>query len=262
MRTRIAPTPSGYLHVGNAYNFYLIQKYAKEKKGKILLRIDDFDFDRTRDEYIEDIFKSLRWLQITPDEGPRNLLDFHKFYSQKNKQQNYRKALKLLEDKSLVYACECSRSQTDRFTEFGAYSGHCRDKNLEYVEGKHSLRLRCEDLPDQNWTKTLFDFVLWTKENRASYQLVSVVEDVESEIDFIVRGEDLRDSSGAQLYLAQKLAGSYKELFEKIEFIHHPLLLDPEKPSQKLSKSLCSHSLNSLIEKGYTYERFKAEFAC
>ncbi len=262
MRTRIAPTPSGYLHVGNAYNFYLIQKYAKEKKGKILLRIDDFDFDRTRDEYIEDIFKSLRWLQVTPDEGPRNLLDFHKFYSQKNKQQNYRKALKLLEDKSLVYACECSRSQTDRFTEFGAYSGHCRDKNLEYVEGKHSLRLRCEDLPDQNWTKTLFDFVLWTKENRASYQLVSVVEDVESEIDFIVRGEDLRDSSGAQLYLAQKLGGVYKELFEKIEFIHHPLLLDPEKPYQKLSKSLCSHSLNSLIEKGYTYERFKAEFAC
>ena len=262
MRTRIAPTPSGYLHVGNAYNFYLIQKYAKEKKGKILLRIDDFDFDRARDEYVEDIFKSLRWLQITPDEGPRNLLDFHKFYSQKNKQQNYRKALKILEDKSLVYACECSRSQTDRFTEFGAYSGHCRDKNLRYVEGKHSLRLRCEDLPDQSWKKTLFDFVLWTKENRASYQLVSVVEDVESEIDFIVRGEDLRDSSGAQLYLAQKLGGVYKELFEKIEFIHHPLLLDPEKPYQKLSKSLCSHSLNSLIEKGYTYERFKAEFAC
>ena len=68
MRTRIAPTPSGYLHVGNAYNFYLIQKYAKEKKGTILLRIDDFDFDRARDEYIEDIFKALEWLQITPDE--------------------------------------------------------------------------------------------------------------------------------------------------------------------------------------------------
>ena len=262
MRTRIAPTPSGYIHLGNAYNFYLIQKYAKEKKGTILLRIDDFDFDRARDEYIEDIFKALQWLEITPDEGPRNLSDFHKSYSQKNKQQNYRKALKILEDKSLIYACECSRSQTERFTENGAYTGHCRDKDLRYVEGKHSLRLRCEDLPDQSWTKTLFDFVLWTKENRASYQLVSVVEDVENKIDFIVRGEDLQDSSGAQLYLAQKLGGNYKKLFEKIEFVHHPLLLDPENPAKKLSKSLCSLSLNSLIEKGYTYEHFQAEFAC
>jgi glutamyl-tRNA synthetase len=262
VRTRIAPTPSGYLHLGNAYNFYLIQKYANEKKGTILLRIDDFDFDRARDEYIEDIFKALQWLHISPDEGPLNLADFHKSYSQKNKQQSYRKVLKLLEDKALIYACECSRSQTDRFTEFGAYRGHCREKNLNYVEGKHSLRLRCEDLPDHSWKKTLFDFVLWTKENRASYQLVSVVEDVENKIDFVVRGEDLKDSSGAQLYLAQQLGGVYKELFEKIEFIHHPLIVDPQNPAQKLSKNLNSRSLTSLIKAGYTYDRFLAEFTC
>jgi glutamyl-tRNA synthetase len=89
-----------------------------------------------------------------------------------------------------------------------------------------------------------------------------MIEDVENKIDFIVRGEDLQDSTGAQLYLAQKLGGEYKKLFEKIEFVHHPLILDPQKPAQKLSKSLCSLSLNSLIEKGYTYEHFQAEFAC
>lgn len=261
MRTRIAPTPSGYLHVGNAYNFYLIQKYSQEKKGKILLRIDDFDFDRVRQEYVEDVFKVLKWLRITTDEGPQDTQDFYKFFSQKNKQEKYRKTLKILEEKSLVYACECSRRQKDYFTEKGAYKGQCRDKNLKYVPGKHALRLRCEDR-DYPWKGTLNDFVLWTKENRASYQLVSVVEDVENQIDFIVRGEDLRDSSEAQLYLAQKLGGYYKALFEKTEFVHHPLIADPKNPTQKLSKSLCSLSLNSLIQGGYTYGQFLSEFAC
>lgn len=261
MRTRIAPTPSGYLHLGNAYNFYLIQKYAQEKKGKILLRIDDFDFDRVREEYVEDIFKILKWLQISPDEGPRDIQEFYKFYSQKNKQDKYLKVLNLCKEKGLVYACECSRSQRDCFTDEGAYKGKCRDKNLKYEAGKHALRLRCED-GDVSWKRTLNDFVLWTKENRASYQLVSVVEDVENKIDFVVRGEDLKDSSAAQLYLAQQLGGVFKGLFEKIQFIHHPLIADPHKPSQKLSKNLNSFSLNSLIQGGYTYERFLSEFAC
>ncbi len=261
MRTRIAPTPSGYLHVGNAYNFYLIQKYAHQKKGKILLRIDDFDFERVRDEYVEDVFKVLKWLHIKFDEGPRDVHDFYKHYSQKNKQNRYKKALKILEEKSLIYACECSRSQKDRFTETGAYKGYCRDKNLNYCPGKHALRLRCEK-GDESWKRTLNDFVLWTKENRASYQLVSVVEDMESQIDFIIRGEDLKDSSQAQLYLAHQLGENYKDFFQKIEFIHHPLIIDRQNPTQKLSKSLCSLSLNSLIQSGYTYEQFLSEFAC
>ncbi len=261
MRTRIAPTPSGYLHVGNAYNFYLIQKYAQEKKGKILLRIDDFDFDRAREEYVEDVFKILDWLQISPDEGPKDVADFYKNFSQKNRQEKYFKALKILDEKSLLYACDCSRSQRDRFSEIGAYMGICREKNLKFVPGKHALRLRCEDV-DYSWKKSLNDFVLWTKEKRASYQLVSVVEDVENQVDFIVRGEDLRASSEAQLYLAQNLGGDYKSFFEKIEFIHHPLIVDPRNPTKKLSKSLASCSLASLIREGYTYDRFLSEFTC
>jgi glutamyl-tRNA synthetase len=68
-RTRLAPTPSGYLHEGNALNFLLIHHLKEKLQAKIVLRIDDLDQDRVRDHYIEDIFETLKWMGIEPDEG-------------------------------------------------------------------------------------------------------------------------------------------------------------------------------------------------
>ena len=82
MRTRIAPTPSGYLHVGNALNFLITQKLARSASGSILLRIDDLDTERARPEYITDVFDSLAWLGITWDEGPLDADDLSRNWSQ------------------------------------------------------------------------------------------------------------------------------------------------------------------------------------
>lgn len=256
--TRIAPTPSGFIHLGNAFNFYLISKMAQMKNLRLLLRIDDFDFLRSREEFMQDIFDSLHWLGIAPSEGPKDLPDFKENFSQQKKQNIYREVLNLLLKKKQVYACDCSRSQTERFSDAGAYSGHCRDRNLSYVPGRHALRLRCDG--SFSWQKNLNDFVVWTKEDHAAYQLVSVVEDCLSRIDLIVRGEDLQDSSGAQTYLATLLGGNYEKHFSQIRFFHHPLLVNPYDPNTKLSKSLNSFSLKEMIARGYTFETFKSDF--
>lgn len=278
--TRIAPTPSGYIHLGNAFNFSLIQKIAEQENAKIHLRIDDFDFVRSRREYVEDIFSSLEWLQVPIHSGPKNLADFEANFSIRNQQGAYKSALESLIDNKQVYACECSRSQKDRFSPAGAYLGHCRDKNISFIAGKHSLRLICPK-PTQvsthalelnnlqesatfkdnfYWLNTLQDFVLWTKEDTAAYQLMSTVEDSTLKPSIVIRGEDLADSTGAQHYLAQCLGTHYAESFKKIKFLHHPLLKNPKDPSQKYSKSQHAYSLKTMISEGYTFTNYLKDF--
>ncbi len=278
--TRIAPTPSGHIHLGNAFNFSLTQKIAKERNANIYLRIDDFDFHRSRDEYVEDIFDSLNWLQIPIHSGPKTLEDFKNKYSLKLKQDVYKKALQVLIDTHQVYACECSRSQKERFSPLGAYLGHCREKKLSYIAGTHSLRLRCPQetsihtsLPTLNifqsdtfyknnfyWLKSLGDFVLWTKEDSAAYQLMSTVEDSILGPNFIVRGEDLADSTGAQYFLAQCLGTFYAKNFSQIEFLHHSLIKNPNDPTQKYSKSQQAYSLKTMRSEAYTFQNYLKEF--
>jgi len=278
--TRIAPTPSGHIHLGNAFNFSLTQKIAAQKNAKIHLRIDDFDFLRSRDEYVQDIFDSLKWLRISIQSGPNNIEEFKKVYSISTKQEIYKRALQNLVDSNLVYACECSRSQKERFSPEGAYLGFCRDQEIQFIPGKHSLRLRCPKLSSSDtrlplinsfqshsfynnnyyWIRSLGDFVVWTKEDAAAYQLMSTVEDSILAPSFIVRGEDLADSTGAQHFLAQCLGGFYSDSFARIEFLHHPLIKNPHDPSQKYSKSQQAYSLKTMRSEGYTFEQYQKAF--
>ncbi|MEO8734552.1 MAG: glutamate--tRNA ligase family protein, partial [Flavobacteriales bacterium] len=82
MRTRIAPTPSGYLHAGNGAAFFATWKIARSIGAKLLLRIDDLDAERVRPEYVADVFETLRWCGIDWDEGPKNANDFSQHWSQ------------------------------------------------------------------------------------------------------------------------------------------------------------------------------------
>lgn len=260
MRTRIAPTPSGFIHLGNAFNFKLIGEYAEKHNCEIHLRIDDFDKDRVRVPYIEDIFHSLKWLHIKISHGPTNLSDFEKNYSIQLKQEKYWKIAKKLFDEGFAYACDCSRSQKDRFNTTGAYLGHCRHRKLNFNRGLTALRLKCPENFALNWQHSLNDFVLWTKENFAAYQLISTVEDTELGTSVIIRGSDLADSSEAQCYLASHMGEQEKEVFGKIKFFHHELIVDPKNPQQKYSKSEGAHSLKKLIADGYTYNKFLKDY--
>jgi glutamyl/glutaminyl-tRNA synthetase len=150
-RTRFAPTPSGFLHAGNAWSFLLTWLLARSEGGSIHLRIDDLDTARFREEYIEDIFASLEWLGLDWDTGPRSLSDIKSIHSQHLRIERYRAALKALEDLSasgagdgaysaastrgpLLYACACSREKARRDSlaagRPGIYPGTCRNADI------------------------------------------------------------------------------------------------------------------------------------
>lgn len=254
-RTRIAPTPSGYLHLGNIYSFVLTALIAKKESGSLTLRIDDLDSERTRDEYLEDIFEQLNWLQIPIDFGPSSITEFREKYSQHLKINLYSNYIKRLEAKNCLYACDCTRSKIQQLSLSGVYTGFCRLRNLPHLHNQLRVLLPpdkkisfhdellgavCIDL-----NKTMGDFVIFKKTQLPSYQLASAVDDLEMNMNLIVRGEDLIPSTAAQVFLSQ-LWG--KDISLMARFYHHPLIL--ENKDKKLSKSHDSLSLHSLREKG------------
>ena len=107
---RIAPTPSGFLHRGNATNFLLTACRAACAGAVLRLRIDDLDQERVRREYVEDIFESLCWLGIHWQEGPANVDDQEKSYSQRYRIPRYEALLQQLKESGKVFACNCSRT--------------------------------------------------------------------------------------------------------------------------------------------------------
>ncbi|MEX1099989.1 MAG: glutamate--tRNA ligase family protein [Bacteriovoracaceae bacterium] len=234
--SRLAPTPSGYLHLGNAYNFILTWWIVKSLNGKLYLRIDDADQARTRPEFLEDIFETLDWLGLDYDFGPQDSRDFLKNYSQGLKTETYFKTAMSAKG---AFACECSRKQILAASADGIYKGVCAPKKLAFQRGQCSLRLKTGGGPavkvdgraiDVN--QVMGDFVLWRKDDIPSYQLTSVVDDKEMGTSLIVRGQDLLESSAAQIYLSEKLGWSH---LGQCQFIHHPLLLDEK--GEKYSKS-------------------------
>src|SRR6185312_6440352 len=100
-KTRIAPTPSGFLHLGNAYSFALTAALAGKYGARILLRIDDLDRERVQKQYVQDIFDTLNFLEIPWHEGPRNMDEYEKQYSQIHRLDLYRQTLDMLQQQSL-----------------------------------------------------------------------------------------------------------------------------------------------------------------
>jgi glutamyl-tRNA synthetase len=113
LRTRIAPTPSGFLHLGNALSFITTWLWARASKGQIALRIDDLDGPRTQEAFVDDIFEQLHWMGLDWDEGPFNRAELEKNHSQSLRLPRYREALSALLNTSdrRVFSCECSRSE-------------------------------------------------------------------------------------------------------------------------------------------------------
>lgn len=274
--TRIAPTPSGLLHAGNAWSFLIAWLCARSRGGAVHLRIDDLDAARSRREYLDDIFASLAWLGLDWDTGPRDAGEFLGDWSQRLRLAEYRAALETLRDGRAVYPCACGREQVRRDAAAagfpGRYAGTCRhaalDASLAAFPGEAarpgearggSLPLRARVPSNAQVTLAIFgggseilapgretgDFVVWRKDGLPAYQLASVVDDEALGIDCVVRGSDLRPSSGVQVWLAERIGAG---AFPNAAFLHHPLLLGPG--GGKLSKSAGSESLRALRERG------------
>jgi len=258
-RTRLAPTPSGYLHMGNLFSFAMTAGLARMHGAAILLRIDDLDQGRVRREYLDDLFDTLRFAGIPWDEGPTDTDDFLHLWSQRRRMPHYRAALAHLKEKEAVFACACTRSQLARVAPDGSYPGTC-------LSGAHSLndsmmnwrmltasnnRIRLKK-PDGD--SVYFDIppdtrhvVVRKKGGDPAYQLASVVDDIHFGVDLIVRGEDLMPSTLMQIQLSQLLP---ENRFSDAVFLHHPLLCGPG--GLKLSKSAGATSVRHLRATGHS----------
>ena len=122
-QTRIAPTPSGFLHLGNAYSFLLTKALAEKHGAKILLRIDDLDRERYRQEYVQDIFDTLDFLEIQIHQGPSSVAEFESQWTQQERMPLYQEALNQLQQSRLLFSCTCSRSQILQIDPRGIYLG-------------------------------------------------------------------------------------------------------------------------------------------
>ncbi len=142
--SRIAPTPSGFLHAGNAYNFLLTYLFTRAFDGILYLRIDDYDLPRYRRQYVENIFRVLDMLGIDFDGGPGGVGEFETKFSSKFRLGAYQNALKTLEQKGVCYACECSHSMKNSFKN-GIYARVCAEKNLKFKKDETAMRLRTID---------------------------------------------------------------------------------------------------------------------
>lgn len=257
MITRIAPTPSGFLHEGNIFSFLLTRALADKFNGRIILRIDDLDGERCRKEYLDDIFACLSLLDIRYDAGPANTADFLTNHSQQLKLEYYNKWLETLKTTGLVYACSCSRKKINELSVSGQIRCACRMKHLPLNTAGTALRIFVpaetgitinDELSGRQVIKLsslMGDFVICRRDGKPAYQLTSVIDDVDAGVNYIVRGEDLLPSTAAQLYLASLLQ---LPSFSQSKFLHHPLLRDPD--GVKLSKSAGSLSIKSRMETG------------
>ena len=260
-KTRFAPTPSGFLHLGNVCNLLLTHCYSKALKLHFQLRIDDIDRSRFRVIYLEDVFRVCEYLGISFDSGPSDIVSFKKTFSQAHQLEKYRSFIDKLKGHSFL--CECSRKDLQ-----GAgltYPGYCRKKNL--TKGSHlKTRLNvsaqgpfCITSPDDKksfiLSDTVGDFILWNHlEDRPSYQLVSFVEDFEQKIDLIIRGDDLLNSTLSQEVIKRLIFPGADH--SSITYHHHRLI---KENNQKLSKSVRKNSGGSLIQdhlKSHLYSYF------
>lgn len=255
-KTRIAPTPSGFLHLGNVLSFAITAALAQKTNTRILLRIDDLDRERVKREFVHDIFDTLNFLEIPWHEGPCDVQEFEKIYSQLHRIEYYEKALRYLKEDGHLFACTCSRTQFKNVNVDGSYSDPCIQKLIPFNTKDATWRLKTstKELEVKTWSgkiikaglpASLTDFVVRKKDGYPSYQLASVLDDLYYDVDLVVRGEDLWPSTLAQHYLSSLLQ---RNNFCNATFFHHLLLRDFE--NRKLSKTAGTVSIKHLRMQG------------
>lgn len=271
-RGRIAPSPTGYLHLGHAATFWTAFERAREAGGSLLLRNEDLDASRCRPEFVEAMHEDLRWFGIEWQEGPDIGGPFAP-YNQSARRQFHIEGWRKLLEKGAIYPCSCSRR--DVLQAAGAphageeepiYPGTCRKRAgiSPFSEGHParpdparagvSWRFRVPDGEEISFEdggqgpqsflagKDFGDFVVWRKDDVPAYQLAVVVDDDAMKITEVVRGSDLLLSTARQILL-------YRALDLPLPRFHHaPLITDQH--GERLAKRHESLSLRALRATG------------
>ena len=238
VKVRFAPSPTGRLHLGSLRTAVYNWLYARHTGGRFILRIEDTDISRSKEEYVLSIISDLKWLGIEYDE----------FYRQSDRFEIYRKYAERLVEEGKAYYCSCSREDllkrsglTDS-QEVYRYDGYCRNRltkpDLPYV-----IRIKVPENEEITFfdhvkkelslnTKELDDFVIIKQDGTSTYNFAVVVDDAEMGITHIIRGEDHITNTFKQIIVYRALG------FKIPEFAHLPLVLDKDK--KPLSKRLGS----------------------
>jgi glutamyl-tRNA synthetase len=285
-RGRLAPSPTGLLHVGHARTFWIASQRAAARRGTLILRNEDLDPQRCRAEFVDATIEDLHWLGISWQEGPDCGGRFAP-YTQSERRDFYLQAWKRLREVGAMYPCTCSRK--DVALAAGApndgddepiYSGRCRPSGS--VPGSARLRRRGTDEASvATWTvpagvnwrfrvpdgeeicfddlhlgpqrmvagRDVGDFIVWRRDDVPAYQLAVVVDDAAMGITEVVRGADLLKSTARQILLYRVLG------FPIPDFYHCDIVRDDA--GQRLAKRHDSLSIRKLREMGWSPERVR-----
>ena len=267
---RLAPTPSGYLHLGNARSFLLAWLWARREGGRVIMRVEDIDRPRCKPELRESALEDLQWLGLDWDVGP-HAGDPVGEYDQQTRTELYRRYLKQLADAGLAYPCTCTRKDIEQAgsaphgDEGAVYPGTCRDRweSFEQAEAESGIkpawRFKFEGGQTVSFQdevrgdvsidlSTLGDFVLWRRDALPSYQLAVVVDDALMGVTQVLRGRDLLTSTARQLALYRALG-----LTAPTHWAHVPFLQDEH--TRRMAKRDGDLALAHLCDSGVSPER-------
>ena len=270
-RGRLAPTPSGHLHLGHARTFWIAQERARTRGGQLILRNEDLDRDRCKPEFVCDMIEDLRWFGFDWDEGPDVGGPFAP-YSQSRRLPSYLQTWQKLHRTGLIYPSAHSRKDVlaaltaphDDIDEpiFPPQLRPAHDAGLAYTQpGEVNWRFRVPDgrtvvFHDGRLGEIhrkagvdFGDFLVWRKDGFPSYELAVVADDHAMQISEVVRGEDLLTSTARQLLLYEALA------WQPPEFYHCPLIRDDT--GARLAKRAASLSLRSLRQQSRTPDEIR-----
>jgi glutamyl-Q tRNA(Asp) synthetase len=256
-RTRFAPSPTGFLHLGHVVNAVYVWGLAHALGGSVVLRIEDHDRQRAQPAFERAILEDLAWLGLAPD-APADGRGSPAPCRQSDREPVYTAALARLEAQHLVYACRCSRRQIEAAGSSACgelqYPGTCREAALPWTPGV-GLRVRFDEGTErfedalvgeqlQVPAAQCGDLLVRDRVGQWTYQFAVTVDDVDQDIHLVIRGHDLLASTGRQLQLARRLGRT-----APVVFLHHPLVLAPS--GTKLSKSNRDAGIRELRAAGH-----------
>lgn len=257
--TRLAPSPTGALHLGNARTFLVNWALARREGWRIVLRIEDLDGPRVKPEAVEGTIDTLRWLGIDWDHGP--IVQSHDL-------EPYRAAMTTLAASALAYPCELSRAEIEGAASAPQEGSHetpfpaslrppigprrfdVESSNWRFVVGPEAVEFADTFAGPQRHipSQTVGDFVIWTRRSQPSYQLAVVVDDSRQGITQVLRADDLLDSASRQLLLYRALG-----LAPEPAYTHLPLVKGPD--GRRLAKRHGDTRLDTYRARGVTPER-------
>jgi glutamyl-tRNA synthetase/glutamyl-Q tRNA(Asp) synthetase len=266
--TRFAPAPTGWLHLGHVLNAWYVWTVARTRRGRVLLRVEDHDRERCRPEFERALLDDLDWLGFVPDVFKTSEYRAGACAGrQSDRSAHYEDAVRILQARGLVYACDCSRREIQIAARRAAaddtsaspvelrYDGRCRDRGLPLHAGcgwRVRMDAGVETFDDallgtqqQAPAEQCGDLLIRDRAGNWTYQFAVTVDDWRQGIGVVIRGVDLLPSTGRQIRLARLLGRATPP-----RYAHHPLIMKSAR--QKLSKSDGDTGVRDLRAAGWT----------